>query len=160
MRLTILAEKSPKSRINVRTGAILLVLAAFCLGSADLRLGTTLTIWRDDNPIGTAPASKSRVGTFESMGGGSFEAVAPNGANRQAQGNRFVAMVAPNQGETFTAPATLRLVAAAHDASVYNNYPTSGLGGNAAKEFLAINFTGVATIASDKLDFSIWWTEQ
>lgn len=27
-------------------------------------------------------------------------------------------------------------------------------------EFLCVNFAGVATIATDKIDFSIWWTEQ
>jgi hypothetical protein len=34
------------------------------------------------------------------------------------------------------------------------------LGGAGTKEYLCINFAGVNTIATDKLDFSIWWTEQ
>jgi hypothetical protein len=45
---------------------------------------------------------------------------------------RHVAMASPTGGEHFTAPASLRLVAAAHDPNVYNNTPTDGHGGNAA----------------------------
>jgi hypothetical protein len=42
-------------------------------------------------------------------------------------------MVSPVAGETFTAPATLRLVAAAYDPAVFINSPRDGLGSNAAK---------------------------
>ena len=42
-------------------------------------------------------------------------------------------MVAPTGGETFTAPATLRLIGAAHDPNVFTNCPTDGLGGNASQ---------------------------
>lgn len=31
---------------------------------------------------------------------------------------------------------------------------------NNSSDFICINLTGVATIATDKIDFSIWWTEQ
>ncbi len=55
------------------------------------------------------------------------------GQNPSSMGGRFVAMVAPVAGESFTAPTTLRLVAAGHDPNVYNNSPRDGLGGNAAK---------------------------
>jgi hypothetical protein len=42
-------------------------------------------------------------------------------------------MVSPTNGESFTAPAAFRLVAAAHDPNVYTNSPRDGLGGNASK---------------------------
>jgi hypothetical protein len=45
---------------------------------------------------------------------------------------RYAAMVSPTGAESFTAPATLRLVAAAHDPNVYTNVPVNGKGGNAA----------------------------
>jgi hypothetical protein len=46
---------------------------------------------------------------------------------------RFAAMVAPSSGESFVAPATLRLIAVGRDPNVYTNSPSDGLGGNAAK---------------------------
>jgi hypothetical protein len=55
------------------------------------------------------------------------------GQNPSSEGNRYVAMVSPTSGESFSAPASLRLVAAAHDPNVYTNSPSQGLGGNAAK---------------------------
>jgi hypothetical protein len=55
------------------------------------------------------------------------------GQNPSRMGTRFVAMVAPVAGESFTAPASLRLVAAGRDPNVFTNYPRDGLGGNAAK---------------------------
>ncbi|HEX4478815.1 MAG TPA: right-handed parallel beta-helix repeat-containing protein [Polyangiaceae bacterium] len=54
------------------------------------------------------------------------------GQNPSTDGDRYVAMVAPTGSESFIAPATLRLVAAAHDPNVYTNVPTDGLGGNAS----------------------------
>jgi hypothetical protein len=45
----------------------------------------------------------------------------------------YVYMVAPVGGESFIAPATLRLVAAAHDPGIDTNYPVGGQGGNAQK---------------------------
>jgi hypothetical protein len=32
--------------------------------------------------------------------------------------------------------------------------------GSSATQYLCVNFTGVATIATDKIDFEVWWTEQ
>jgi Right handed beta helix region len=99
----------------------------------DMTPGANYNIQRDGSRIGTATASKGGVVTFEATGGGSFDiAAAAAVTTRDKQGGRYVAMVAPNNGETFTAPATLRLVVAAHDPNVYNNYPESGRGGNAA----------------------------
>src|SRR6185295_6537472 len=51
------------------------------------------------------------------------------GDNAPSNGGRYVAMVAPSSGELFIAPATLRLVAAAHDPNIYTNVPSPGLGG-------------------------------
>jgi len=55
------------------------------------------------------------------------------GQNPSRSGGRFVAMVAPVDGETFTAPTTLRLVAAGRDPNVDTNHPAAGRGGNAAR---------------------------
>jgi hypothetical protein len=46
-------------------------------------------------------------------------------------GDRWVAMVSPTSGESFVAPAGLRLIAAAHDPNVSTNSPVPGRGGNA-----------------------------
>lgn len=55
------------------------------------------------------------------------------GQNPSTDGGRYSRMVAPTDGETFVAPATLRLVAAGHDPNVFTNFPTEGHGGNASK---------------------------
>jgi hypothetical protein len=55
------------------------------------------------------------------------------GQNPAQDHGRNVAMVAPTGGETFAAPATLRLVAIAYDPNVSTNTPSEGLGGNASK---------------------------
>jgi hypothetical protein len=55
------------------------------------------------------------------------------GQNPSSMGNRYVAMIAPAQGESFAAPATLRLFAAGHDPNIDTNNPRNGLGGNASK---------------------------
>jgi hypothetical protein len=81
-------------------------------------------------------------------GGGAGDASAPDAAVADAardasdagsggpmypseQDGRWVAMVSPTNGETFIAPATLRLIAAAHDPKVSTNSPVMGRGGNA-----------------------------
>jgi hypothetical protein len=55
------------------------------------------------------------------------------GSNPSMDGLRYVHMVAPVSGESFTAPSSLRLVAAAYDPNVFINTPTDGHGGNAAQ---------------------------
>jgi hypothetical protein len=55
------------------------------------------------------------------------------GQNPARDGGRYAAMVSPNDGESFLAPAALRLVAAGRDPNVYTNEPRDGLGGNASK---------------------------
>ena len=67
---------------------------------------------------------------------------------------RYVSMVAPVGGESFTAPATLRLVAAAHDPNVFNNVPTAGHGGNASNVQFFVDNTMV--LEQDGLDAEYW----
>src|SRR5262249_42717969 len=55
------------------------------------------------------------------------------GQNPARDGNREVAMVSPTNGESFVAPAMLRLVASGRDPNVSTNFPTEGHGGNASK---------------------------
>ena len=68
-------------------------------------------------------------------GNGSVSALTAvaTGQNPARDGGRYVAMVSPTNGESFLAPSSLRLVAAAHDPNVYTNSPRDGLGGNASK---------------------------
>lgn len=55
------------------------------------------------------------------------------GQNPPTRAGRAVHMVAPVEGETFTAPSTLRLIASGRDPNIGTNVPTSGHGGNASK---------------------------
>jgi len=48
------------------------------------------------------------------------------GQNPARDGGRYVAMVSPNDGESFLAPSSLRLVAAGRDPNVYTNSPRDG----------------------------------
>lgn len=48
-------------------------------------------------------------------------------------GDRWVAIVSPTNAETFLAPTTLRLIAAAHDPNIATNQPVEGRGANAQK---------------------------
>jgi Right handed beta helix region len=55
------------------------------------------------------------------------------GPNPSSHNGRFSVMVAPSSGETFIAPATLRLVAVGRDPNIDPNSPVDGRGGNASK---------------------------
>lgn len=55
------------------------------------------------------------------------------GQNPPASGGRRVDMIAPTGGESFIAPASLRLVASGRDPNVFTNDPGPGHGGNASK---------------------------
>ena len=95
-----------------------------------------------------------------------LSACLPSGQNELAQGGggggggggtgsgRYVSMVAPVGGESFTAPASLRLVAAAHDPNVFNNVPTEGHGGNASNVQFFVDNTMV--LEQDGLDAEYW----
>jgi hypothetical protein len=63
-------------------------------------------------------------------------------------------MVSPTGGEQFTAPASLRLMAAAHDPNVFTNTPTAGHGGNAASVQFFVDDAMVLTI--DGLTAEYW----
>lgn len=55
------------------------------------------------------------------------------GPNLSSHAGRFAAMVSPTRGETFIAPAALRLVAIGYDPNIYPNTPVDGKGTNAFK---------------------------
>jgi hypothetical protein len=77
------------------------------------------------------------------------------GQNPASDSNgRYAAMVSPTGGESFTAPATLRLVAAAHDPNVYTNVPVDGKGGNAASVQFFVDDTMV--FSQDGADAEYW----
>lgn len=69
---------------------------------------------------------------------------------------RFVAMVSPVAGETFSAPATLRLIAAAHDPNVFINSPRDGLGGNAAKVQFFVDEALVLEVDGSRADYFVF----
>src|SRR5215831_15539488 len=96
-----------------------------------------------DNGIGTATGTSTMVNITASTiytltatnSHGSVSAVTAIGVGQNpstGSNGRYAAMVAPQGGEAFTAPATLRLVGAGYDPNVYINTPTDGHGGNAA----------------------------
>jgi hypothetical protein len=78
------------------------------------------------------------------------------GHNPPDPNSRYVAMVAPVAGETFTAPASLRLIAAAHDPNVYNNYPVDGRGGNASKVQFFVDGTLVLEVDGSQAEYWVF----
>ncbi len=78
------------------------------------------------------------------------------GSNASSAAGRYVAMVAPVAGETFTAPASLRLVAAAHDPNVFNNSPSEGLGGNASSVEFFVDDTQVLQVDGSQAEYWIF----
>jgi hypothetical protein len=69
---------------------------------------------------------------------------------------RYAAMVAPTDGESFVAPASLRLVAACHDPNVYTNSPRDGLGGNAAKVQFFVDDTVVLEVDGANAEYWVF----
>ena len=65
-------------------------------------------------------------------------------------------MVSPVAGETFSAPATLRLIAAAHDPNVFINSPRDGLGGTAAKVQFFVDEALVLEVDGSRADYFVF----
>jgi hypothetical protein len=65
-------------------------------------------------------------------------------------------MVSPVAGETFTSPATLRLVAAAHDPNVFINSPRDGRGGNAARVQFFVDDSIVLEVDGSEADYYVF----
>ena len=103
--------------------------------------GMTLSI---DNGVGTVTGTSKTVSVTattvytltatntDGMATATTAVVVGKNPSSDADG-RYSAMVAPTNGETFIAPATLRLIAAGRDPNVDTNEPSDGLGGNASK---------------------------
>jgi hypothetical protein len=69
-------------------------------------------------------------------------------------GDRWVAIISPTATETFVAPSTLRLIAAAHDPNVDTNAPVSGRGGNARTVQFFVD--GQRVLEVDGADAEYW----
>lgn len=69
---------------------------------------------------------------------------------------RFVKMVSPVDGETFTSPATLRFVAAGRDPNVYNNTPTAGHGGNASAVQFFVDGAMVLEVSGSQAEYWVF----
>jgi hypothetical protein len=69
-------------------------------------------------------------------------------------GGRWVGMISPTVAETFQAPSTLRLIAAAHDDQVATNVPVEGRGGNASRVQFFVDGTSVLQV--DGADAEYW----
>jgi hypothetical protein len=118
-----------------------------------------------DHGVGTVSGTSTTVNITTSTiytltatnGNGSVQAVAAIGVGQNpatGSNSRYAAMVSPTGGEQFTAPATLRLIAAAHDPLVYNNTPTDGHGGNASVVQFFVDDTMVLSV--DGLEAEYW----
>src|SRR5262245_19079541 len=137
----------------------------------DLVPNTRYSIAVDGVTIRTVAASSQGVLTFRSSGGGLFtvrnqDAPKPStwppqptgkiGGNPSSEGTRFVAMVAPLSGETFIAPSKLRLVAVGRDPNIFTNYPTDGVGGNAAAVQFFVDYTMVLEVPGSEAEFWVF----
>ena len=69
---------------------------------------------------------------------------------------RFAAMVSPTGGESFIAPATLRLVGAGRNPDIDTNQPTDGLGGNAQQVQFFVDNTVVLTELGSNAEYWIF----
>ncbi len=81
---------------------------------------------------------------------------APRGQFPPSVPGRYVAMVSPTNGEAFSAPLGLRLVAAAFDANVYTNEPVEGRGTNAAKVQFYVDDTLVLERYGDDAEYNVF----
>lgn len=160
--------------VTVGAGANVPVILSFSANPATLAAGggqtqltwqvlnaTSLSI---DHGVGavtgtSASASVSATTVFSltatnAQGSSTSTTAVVVGQNPSTDGGRYAAMIAPTPGETFVAPATLRLVAAGHDPNVFNNFPTPGHGGNASKVQFFIDDTVVLEV--DGLSAEFW----
>jgi hypothetical protein len=101
---------------------------------------TTIYTLTATNAVGTATSSTAVV----------------VGQNPSRTGTRFVAMVTPVGGESFTAPSTLRLVAAGRDPNIDTNNPAPGLGGNASKVQFFVDDSQVLEVLGSQAEFWIF----
>ena len=112
--------------------------------------GTSVTATVDATTIFTLTASNAAGSTTATT------AVVVGSNPSSDKSGRYAAMVAPTSGESFLAPASLRLVAAAHDPNVYTNSPSDGLGGNAAKVQFFVDDTVVLEVDGAHAEYWIF----
>ncbi len=78
------------------------------------------------------------------------------GLNPSSAPGRNVVMISPSAGESFTAPASLRLVANGYDQNVYTNEPVPGRGTNASKVQFFVDDAVVLEQDGSAAEFSIF----
>lgn len=79
------------------------------------------------------------------------------GQNPASRGDlRYSSMMSPTNGESFTAPATLRLIAAGRDGNIGTNSPSPGLGGNASRVQFFVDDQMVAEVAGSSAEYWIF----
>lgn len=108
--------------------------------------GTTITL---------RLSSTQGVLSFDSTGGGTF-VLTPITADEFAPNNRTVHLVSPTDGESFLAPAELRLIAVGYDQLVFTNVPSDGLGTNAASVDVYVDDTKVLTVTGANAEYDVF----
>jgi hypothetical protein len=110
--------------------------------------------------VGTGGVPGGSGGKTNSAGGGGGTTMATtavaSGEHPSSHGGRFVAMVSPTPGESFVAPASLRLIAVGRDPNIYTNSPRDGLGGNAAKVQFIVDDKTVLEVAGDQAEYWVF----
>jgi hypothetical protein len=162
--------------VTVATGPVAPTIARFTVTPATLPAGggTVTLSWQVsgadtvsiDRGVGAVTGSSLSLGvttttvytlTATNAGGTSTSSTAVVvGSNPSRSGGRFVAMVIPVNGESFTAPASLRLIAAGRDPNIDTNNPAPGLGGNAAKVQFFVDDGMVLEVAGSSAEYWIF----
>jgi hypothetical protein len=75
------------------------------------------------------------------------------GANPATMGSRYVDMISPSPAESFIAPSSLRLLAAAYDPFISTNSPAPGLGANAQKVQFYVDDAVVLEVEGSKAEY-------
>jgi hypothetical protein len=156
----------PRGGTDATSPSLLPVVLSFTATPPGLPMGggqTTLT-WRVQNAVALAidPSVGPVTGESRAVSVATttvFRLTATNangsvtastavvvGSNPSRNSRGYVAMAAPTGGESFTAPATLRLVASAYDSAVDTNSPTPGHGANAAQVQFFVDDTMVLVL--------------
>jgi hypothetical protein len=78
------------------------------------------------------------------------------GQNPSNVPGRSSSMISPSAGESFTAPATLRLIANGYDQNVFTNEPVDGKGTNASKVQFFVDDDVVFEMDGAEAEFSIF----
>ncbi len=126
---------------------------------ADLTAGHLYRISQNGTDITARLASTQGVVEFTSTGGGTFVLTPTTSRpdiNFSGVGVRTAALITPTDGETFVAPAELRLIGLGYDQSVFTNVPSDGLGTNADHVDFYVDDTKVLTVTGANAEYDIF----